>query len=85
MKANITINDELMERADRYAENNYMSRSGLFSVALTNYLNQVEAFQAVKSIALSMRKIADEGEISPEQMEALEDMERLVKIMFDNK
>lgn len=85
MKANITINDELMERADRYAENNYMSRSGLFSVALTNYLNQVEAFQAVKSIALSMRKIADEGEISAEQMEALEDMERLVKIMFDNK
>lgn len=85
MKANITINDELMERADRYAENNYMSRSGLFSVALTNYLNQVEAFQAVKSIALSMRKIADEGEISAEQMEALEDMERLVKIVFDNK
>ena len=85
MKANITINDELMERADRYAESNYMSRSGLFSVALTSYLNQVEAFQAVKSIALSMRKIADEGEISPEQMEALEDMERLVKIMFDNK
>lgn len=85
MKANITINDELMERSDRYAESNYMSRSGLFSVALTTYLNQVEAFQAVKSIALSMRKIADEGEISPEQMEALEDMERLVKIMFDNK
>lgn len=85
MKANITINDELMERADRYAENNYMSRSGLFSVALTTYLNQVEAFQAVKSIALSMRKIADEGEITAEQMDALEDMERLVKLMFDTK
>lgn len=85
MKANITINDELMERADRYAESNYMSRSGLFSVALTNYLNQMEAFRAVKEMALAMRKIADEGEISPEQMEALEDMERLAKLCVDFK
>lgn len=85
MKANITINDELMERADHYASENYMSRSGLVSVALTNYLNQMEAYRAIKEMALAMRKIADTGEISSEQMEALQDMERLASMCFKER
>ena len=40
MKVNVTLDDELMQRVDNYADRNYMSRSGLISIAVTQYLNQ---------------------------------------------
>ena len=42
MKVNITLDDELMARVDRYADENYMSRSGLISLATTQFLNQYD-------------------------------------------
>ena len=35
MKVNISLDDELMKRLDDYADRNYMSRSGLISLACT--------------------------------------------------
>lgn len=80
MKVNVTLDDALMERIDSYADANYMSRSGFVSLACTQYLNQMEAFRAIKEMTICMKKIADTGKISPEQMEQLEDMERLAKM-----
>ena len=42
MKVNVSIDEELMARIDRYADENYMSRSGLITLACTQYLNQFE-------------------------------------------
>lgn len=84
MKVNITIDDELMKRADDYADRNYMSRSGLMALALTQYLNTNEMMLAVKDMAFCMRKIADTGSIDHETMEQLEDFERLAKMLTGN-
>ena len=35
MKVQISLDDKLVERADVFADANYMSRSGLISLALT--------------------------------------------------
>lgn len=80
MKVNVTLDDALMERIDSYADANYMSRSGFVSLACTQYLNQMEAFRAIKEMALCMKKIADNGKLDHETMEQLEDMERLAKM-----
>ena len=45
MKVQISLNDKLMERADKYADLNYLSRSGLISLALTNYLKTNAEFR----------------------------------------
>jgi len=82
MKVQITIDDELMKRVDSYADDNYMSRSGLFSIAVNQYLNQNEATKAVKDMAVCMRKLADTGKIDHEMMEQLEDFERISKILM---
>lgn len=85
MKVNITMNDKLMERVDNYADNNYMSRSGLISLATTQYLNQVEVIGAVKDMSLAMRKIADASTVDDETLKQLEDFERLAKMLIGTK
>lgn len=80
MKATITLDDELMKRIDDYADRNYMSRSGLISLASTQYLNSNEVIYAISDIAVSIRKIADSGKLDHGTIEKLEDFERLVKL-----
>lgn len=77
MKVQISIDDELLKRADSYAEKNYMSRSGLLSLALTQYLNQFQALNALMDLSNSMKKIADTGVIDDDTRMELEDIVRL--------
>lgn len=42
-KINISIDDELLKKADKFAKKIYTSRSGLISIALVNYMNNQEA------------------------------------------
>lgn len=81
MKVNITFNDELMKRVDEYAEQNYMTRSGLISFATTQFLNSVQLMSAVQEMSVCMRKIADTGEMDEETLEKLEDLERFIKVV----
>lgn len=85
MKVNITLDDELIKRVDNYADKNYMSRSGLLSLAVTQYLNANDMVLAVKDMSLAMRKIADSGKIDHETMEQLEDFERLCNLLIMSK
>lgn len=85
MKVNITLDDDLMARIDRYADDNYMSRSGLISLACTQFLNQYDIVNAWKDVAVAMRKIADTGKLDHETMEELEDFERLAKMFIGQK
>lgn len=84
-KVNISFDDELLERIDDFADRNYMSRSGLVSYAVTQYLNQSQVIDCIKDMSLAMRKIADTGTIDHEVMEQLEDFERLSKILVGVK
>ncbi len=81
MKVQVSLDDKLMERIDNYADNNYMSRSGLLSLAATQFLNQADVVAAINDMSLSMRKIADKGTIDNETMEQLEDFERICKML----
>lgn len=81
MKVGITLDDNLMKRIDDYADENYMSRSGLISLAVTQYLNSADVTRAVKDMALAMRKIADTGTIDEDTQKQLDDFERLSKML----
>lgn len=85
MKLGITLDDELVKRMDTFADANYMSRSGLISFAVTQYLNAADVSQAIKEMALAMRKIADNGEIDEETRAQLEDFERVAKFLTNSK
>lgn len=81
-KVQITIDEKLLERIDNYADDNYMSRSGLLCLAAAQYLNANEVIGFVKDMSLAMRKIADTGNVDDETMAKLEDFERMSKILM---
>ena len=81
MKVQITLDDALMQRLDAHADENYMSRSGLVSLALTQYLNSADTMKAIGDLAVSMRKIADTGKVDEKTKEELEDFERIAKML----
>lgn len=85
MKVNITFNEELMKRADAFAEKNYLSRSGLFTLAVTQYLNANEITNAINEMALCMRKIADNNAVDEETMEQLKDFERIASLLMPSR
>ena len=80
-KVQISVDDELLKRIDNYSDRNYLSRSGLITLACSQYLNQAEVVTAVKDMALCMRKIADAGTVDEETQEQLEDFERLAQLL----
>lgn len=84
-KVQITLDDKLLERVDTFADENYMSRSGLLSLAATQYLNAADVSRAVKELSLAMRKIADTGVVDHDTMEKLEDWERLANMLTPQK
>ena len=63
-KVNISINDELLERADSFCEKNYLSRSGLISLSLSQYLIAQEVNNLLRNMTISMQKIADKIKVS---------------------
>ena len=85
IKVNITLDEELMRRVDEYAEENYLNRSSLVSLATTQFLNAADVTKAIKDMAFAMRKIADNGEIDDESRRQLEDFERLSRMLVGAK
>lgn len=83
MKVTITMDDKLMARVDSYADENYMSRSGLISFATTQFLNSADVTRAVKDMAFSMRKIADSGKVDAETLKSLKEFETLAKMLTE--
>jgi metal-responsive CopG/Arc/MetJ family transcriptional regulator len=84
MKVQISVDDELMKRVDTFADENYMSRSTLFTIAVTQYVNAQDVTKAIKEMAVAMKKIADTGKVDHEVMEELEDFQRLAKMLSIN-
>ena len=76
-KVNITINDELLKRADEYADENYTTRSGLISAAVNEYISSRETMKLVKSMGLAIQKIADTGDLDEDTLKELEQFERM--------
>lgn len=85
MKVQISVNDDLMKKADDYVADNYISRSTLVSLALNEYLTSREMVKYLREISYSMRKIADTGEVDAETISQLEDLERILRVMNNQK
>lgn len=85
MKINITLDDKLLSRLDTYADENYMSRSGLISLACTQYLNSADIVRVVKEMGVAINKIADMGGLDEDTQKQIEDLGRTMKFLVQQK
>ena len=83
IKVQLSIDENLIDRIDKYADENYMSRSGFFTLAASQFLNQAEVVFAIRDLSLAMQKIAKDKKIDDETLERLEDFERLSRMLID--
>lgn len=80
-KVNVSLDEELLQRADDYADNNYLTRSGLISVALNQYLVQKDVLSAINEISVSLRRIADSGKIDNDTLRQLAELRQVTELL----
>lgn len=84
-KVQITIEEKLLERVDSYADENYMTRSGLLSLAVTQLLNADDITKSIKDMSYCFRKIADNNnQLDDETLKKLQELELFCKMFSSN-
>ena len=81
MKINISLDDKLVNRIDEYADYNYMSRSGLISLACTQYLNSRDMIVAMQKMSLAFEKIANDGLVDDDTQKQLNDIQKVFEYL----
>lgn len=84
-KINISLDSELVERIESFADDNYMSRSGFISLACSQYLASADIVTAIKKLSLACDKIASTGNVSDDVMKELEDYQRLANLLVKGR
>lgn len=85
MKVQLSLDDRLVERADAFADENYMSRSAFFTACATQYLAQYEAVALVKKLSAVLDKFESTGELDEEARKQLTDFQTLARIVAIGK
>lgn len=83
-KVQISIDNDLLARIDKYADSNYMSRSGFISLATSQYLQNADTVKAIKELTACMRRIADNGNIDAQSKKELEEFETFARLLAEN-
>lgn len=84
VRLNISLDETLLQRIDQFAEENFLSRSGLLSVAANEFINSSLLVTAFNDVAFSIRKIADNNQIDDESLKKLEDFEKVAKMLVSS-
>lgn len=85
MKITMNVNDDLLERVDRYARQNYLTRTSVFSFAVSQFLIAQELPSMMSNLNNAAIKIAETGTITEEQQKALNDMQVFVDALSAGK
>lgn len=64
-KISISIDDNLLEMIDNFAEENFMTRSGFLTLVSKNYLQQQEVVKTLGSLRATLDTIKGSGELDP--------------------
>lgn len=84
MRVNMNLNDELLERIDNYAKLNYMNRSSVVSFACNQFLMANEMQSLIIDMKRALQVIANNENISAEDLKELEKYENLCDLLIKN-
>ncbi len=81
VKVNITIDEELLCRIEKMADDFYTSRSGLITIGMSEFVLKSDISRAVVDISLALRKMADSGVLDDSLQKRLDDFEAFAKMI----
>lgn len=79
-KINISIDDELLAKIDKLAEENYTSRSGFICIGMNEFVQHKEITSAIKSMSYSFAKIASNGSLDDETLQELDTIQKYCEL-----
>ena len=81
-KVQISIDDELLERIDEYADKHYMSRSGFFTLVSTQQLAQEDVLKAMNKLTLAIERISITNKLEEKDMLELKAYQQVLDTMI---
>ena len=66
---------------DEYAAENYMTRSGVISMAVSQFLNAKDMSKTLKELTAVLKEIAAKEIVDDDSLQRLEDIDRAVKLL----
>ena len=80
-KISISIDEDLLESANEYCKNNFMTKSGLFAMSVHQFLMQQKTIALLESLTVAMNRVADNGNLDEKTIKELESMQQMVNLM----
>lgn len=83
-KVAVSIPDELLQNMDKYAKDNFLSRSGFISMCCNQFLQAQEMQRVIGAMSDSMAKVADAaeaGSIDAKTMHEFEQFQKLARMI----
>lgn len=80
-KIAISIDDELLAKADCFADEHFTSRSGLIATALVNYLDGQTVIDSIQRMSFALSSIATNGNISEKDRAEIKNFKALAELM----
>lgn len=84
-KVQISMEDNMLQRLDEYADRNYTTRSGAIAYACSQMMAAEEMRRAISTMALAMKRIAESNEIDAQSKADLEQFQMLAKVLEESK
>lgn len=81
LKVQLSLDENLMERVDKYIDDHYLSRSGFFTEAAVQVLMKDDIWNALGSMKKAFDKIAESGNIDDDVLKQLEDFKAFCKMI----
>jgi hypothetical protein len=85
VKVQVSIPAPIMNRVDDYVKSTGINRSSFTAMAMLDYLNKVDCVAAVRSVALSIKRVADGRELTDEDIQKLKDFQVLAETVIGTK
>jgi metal-responsive CopG/Arc/MetJ family transcriptional regulator len=84
-KVQISIDEGLLARLDEFADRNFCTRSGAVSMAVSQLVLQDELQRSLRTMALAMQRIAENGELDEQSKNDMKQIQALMQIMSQSK
>ena len=80
-KVAISIDDDLLAEADKFADEHYTTRSGLIATSLVTYLDGQKVIDGIQRISYALDSIATNGNITDKDRKEIKNFKALAEMM----
>lgn len=80
-KINISIPNDLLDRIDEYADDNYLSRTAVICLATNEYLVSREMQKMFREMSKVCKRLAESDGMPEDIQQQLDEFQRLTKLM----